>query len=161
MNSLSSLERRYRLCSTLLDHPPSLPSPPLAIDAKEKLSDLLGNEQNDEIRDDESIISTSTLADDDNLLNNNETDNSQLLKALSSNNELRALSPVLLSPTKNSEALLPTTVEIKKEVNEISTPPDGNELDKKDRLLVEGTDKVNRNRFLIYYLIFFYSNRYQ
>src|SRR5689334_1477099 len=70
-NSLSALERRYRICSTLLDHPPSLPSPPLAIDSSDKLSDLLNND----IRDDESIISTSTLADDDNTLNNNETDN--------------------------------------------------------------------------------------
>ncbi|CAF5127834.1 unnamed protein product, partial [Rotaria socialis] len=64
-NSLSMLERRYRLCSTLLDHPPSLPSPPLAFDSNDKLSDLLLKEQNNDIRDDESIISTSTLADDD------------------------------------------------------------------------------------------------
>jgi hypothetical protein len=152
-NSLSALERRYRICSTLLDHPPSLPSPPLATDSNDKLSDLLVKEQND-IRDDESIISTSTLADDDNIINDIETENIQLLKSLSYNHDKRALSPVLIpndvSTTKNSElpSPPPSTVDIKKEVNETSTPPGGNELEKKDRPLVEGTDKVNRISYL-------------
>ncbi|CAF3363447.1 unnamed protein product [Rotaria sp. Silwood1] len=157
-NSLSMLERRYRLCSTLLDHPPSLPSPPLAIDSNDKLSDLLLKVQTNDIRDDESIISTSTLADDDHIINNIETENIQLLKTLSSNNDLRSLSPVLISndilTTKNSESLLApsslssatSTVDIKKEINDTtatSAPPGGNELEKKDRPIVEGTDKVS------------------
>src|SRR5689334_3221949 len=108
-NSLSALERRYRICSTLLDHPPSLPSPPLAIDSSDKLSGYLLQEENNNIRDDESIISTSTLADDDNIINNIETENLQLLKNLSSNQDLRSLSPVFPSNdlsiiTKNSES---------------------------------------------------------
>ena len=148
-NPLSALERRYRLCSTLLDHPPSLPSPPLAIDSNDKLSDLLVKES-DEIRDDESIISTSTIADDENMINNIETENIHLLKTLSYNRELRSLSPVLKSPdlstTKNSESIAnlstTTTVDIKREMNETSVLPGGNELEKKDRPLVEGTDKV-------------------
>ncbi len=119
-----------------------MPSPPLAIDSNEKLSHFFAKEQSNDIRDDESIISTSTLADDD-----NEIDNIQLLKTLSSNQDLRSLSPVLLSTTKNSESLSPTssltTVDIKKEVNDTSAPPGGNELEKKDRPLVEGTDKVS------------------
>jgi len=126
-----------------------LPSPPLAIDSNDKLSDLLIKEQNNDIRDDESIISTSTLADDDNI----QTDNLQLLKTLSSNNnDLRSLSPVLISTTKNSESSSTTeipTVDIKKETNDTtatSAPPGGNELEKKDRPLVEGTDKVNKNK---------------
>ncbi|CAF1210250.1 unnamed protein product [Rotaria sordida] len=158
-NSLSMLERRYRLCSTLLDHPPNLPSPPLTVDSNDKLSELLIKEQNNDIRDDESIISTSTLADDDHIINNMETENIQLLKTLSSNNDLRSLSPVLISndilTTKNSELLLApsattttatSTVDIKKEINDTpvtSAPPGGNELEKKDRPIVEGTDKVS------------------
>jgi hypothetical protein len=146
-NPLSAFERRYRICSTLLDHPPSLPSPPLAIDSNDKLSDLLIKEQNNDIRDDESIISTSTLADDDNI----QTDNLQLLKTLlSNNNDLRSLSPVLISTTKNSESTTEIpTVDIKKEANDTtatSAPPGGNELEKKDRPLVEGTDKVNKKK---------------
>ncbi|CAF1683806.1 unnamed protein product, partial [Adineta ricciae] len=96
-NSLSALERRYRICSTLLDHPPRLPSPPLAMDSNDKLSGLLTKEENHEIRDDESIISTSTLAEDDTILNNIEMENNQLLKTLSSNNDYRSLSPVFIS----------------------------------------------------------------
>lgn len=150
-NSSSALERRYRICSTLLDHPPSLPSPPLAIESNDKLSNLLIKDEINDIRDDESIISTSTLADDENI----QHDNIELLKTLSSNNDLRSLSPVLISndilPTKNSDSstqLLTSNmpiVDIKKEPNDItatSAPPGGNELDKKDRPLVEGTDKV-------------------
>jgi hypothetical protein len=137
-----------------------LPSPPLAIDSNDKLSDLLIKEQNNDIRDDESIISTSTLADDDNI----QTDNLQLLKTLSSNNnDLRSLSPVLISTTKNSESTIEIpTVDIKKEANDTtatSAPPGGNELEKKDRPLVEGTDKVNKkqnnlfiiNSYFLYY----------
>lgn len=156
--SLTALERCYRLCSTLLDHPPSLPSPPLALDSNDKLPDLLIKESA-EIRDDESVVSTSTLADDDNLINDIETENIQLLKTLSYNREMRSLSPLLtsndLSTTKNSE-LLPTTstavttttttVDIKTEMTEINLPAGGNELDKKERPLVEGTDKVSQRR---------------
>lgn len=144
-NSLSALERRYRICSTLLDHPPSLPSPPLAINSNEKFSYFFSKEQSIDIRDDESIISTSTIADDDYLLNNNENDTVQLLKTLSSNHHLRSLSPILSPTTKNSESSSTpaTTFEIKKEPNETSVPPGGNELDKKDRPLVEGTEKVS------------------
>lgn len=144
-NSLSALERRYRICSTLLDHPPSLPSPPLAINSNEKFSYFFSKDQTIDIRDDESIISTSTLADDDYLLNNNENDTVQLLKTLSSNPDLRSLSPVLSSPTtKNSESSTTLPLgEIKKEVNDTSAPPGGNELEKKDRPLVEGTEKVS------------------
>ena len=151
------MERRYRLCSTLLEHPPSLPSPPLAINSNEKFSYFFGKESTNDIRDDESIISTSTLADDDYLLNNNEHDTRQLLKSLSSNHDFRPLSPVLTSSssssapptTKNSELPTPAATslpigEIKKEVNDTSAPPPGgNELDRKDRLLVEGTEKVS------------------
>ena len=161
--SLSALERRYRLCSTLLDHPPSLPSPPLALDTNDKLPDLLSKEPTD-IRDDESVVSTSTLADDENLINDIETENIQLLKTLSYNRELRSLSPLLtfndLSTTKNSElppatstamtpmttTATPTTVDIKTEMSETSAPPGGNELEKKERPLVEGTDKVSLSR---------------
>ena len=146
-NSLSALERRYRICSTLLDHPPSLPSPPLAINSNEKFSYFFGKDQTIDIRDDESIISTSTLADDDYLLNNNENDTVQLLKTLSSNPDLRSLSPVLSSTTKNSESSTPATTlplgEIKKEVNDTCARPGGNELEKKDRPLVEGMEKVS------------------
>ena len=153
-NPLSALERRYRICSTLLDHPPSLPSPPLTMNSTDKLSSLLVKEENHEFRDDESIISTSTLADDDNILSNIATENVQLLKTLSSNHELRALSPVLLSndvpAAKNSESLpsvsaTNSTVAIKQEAIDAtvaSAPLGGNELEKKDRPLVEGTDKV-------------------
>lgn len=154
-NSLGMLEKRYRLCSTLLDHPPTLPSPPLAIDSNDKLCDLLLNEHQNDIRDDESIISTSTAADDDLMLNTMETENLHLLKTLSSNNDLRSLSPILipndLSATKNSELSLPSSastipaVDIKKEPNDTtatSALPGGNELEKKDRPIVEGTDKV-------------------
>ena len=125
-NPLTALERRYRICSTLLDHPPNLPSPPLAIDSSDKLSDLLVKEQNDNIRDDESIISTSTLADDDNIINNIQTENVQLLKTLSSNHDLRPLSPVFisndLSTIKNSESTAPI-VDIKKEPTDTIVPP--------------------------------------
>ena len=51
--SLSALERRYLLCSNLLDRPPSLPSPPLMTNISERLNAL---------HDDESIVSNSTLA---------------------------------------------------------------------------------------------------
>jgi hypothetical protein len=41
-----------------------------------------------------------------------------------------------------SSSAIPT-VDIKKEVNDTTSAlPGGNELDKKDRLIVEGTDKV-------------------
>lgn len=154
-NSLSALERRYRLCSTLLDHPPSLPSPPLAIDSNEKLADLLLKES-DEIRDDESIISTSSTAEEENLMNTIESENLQLLKTLSSNSEHRSLSPVFTSEDhrslpKNSETFArpsssPTAmVDIKQEMNETSVAPGGNDLEKKERPLVEGTDKVKRS----------------
>jgi hypothetical protein len=154
-NSLSALERRYRLCSTLLDHPPSLPSPPLAIDSNDRLNDLLMKDSND-MRDDESIISTSTLADDDNLINDIETENIQLLKTLASNRDVRSLSPVLvsheLSTMKNSESLpnmsttsSTATMDIKSELNETIPSLTNNESDKKDRPLVEGTDKVIEN----------------
>jgi len=133
------------------------------MDSNNKLSDLLIKEENhNNIRDDESIISTSTLADDDNILNNIQTENIQLLKTLSSNNDRRSLSPVLISndisTTKNSESVPPlpssaiSTVDIKKEAIDttaISAPPGGNELERKDRPLVEGIDKVI-NHSLIY-----------
>ena len=124
------------------------------MDSNDKLSGLLTKEENNEIRDDESIISTSTLAEDDTILNNIEMENNQLLKTLSSNNDYRSLSPVFLSnevsSTENSESLLSlqanSSVDIKQEVNDAtvtSVPPSGaNELEKKDRPLVEGTDKV-------------------
>jgi hypothetical protein len=125
------------------------------MDSNNKLSDLLIKEENhNNIRDDESIISTSTLADDDNILNNIQTENIQLLKTLSSNNDLRSVSPVLISndlpTTKNSESVPSSasaisTVDIKKEAIDttaISAPPGGNELERKDRPLVEGIDKV-------------------
>lgn len=130
-----------------------MPSPPLAIDSNNKLSDLLLKEENNDIRDDESIISTSTLADDENL----QKDTIQLLKTLSSNNDLRSLSPVLISndisSTKNSESSSSemSIADIKKEPNDITTtPPDGNELEKNERPLVEGTDKVNNTQKLYF-----------
>lgn len=154
----TALERRYRLCSSLLERPPCLPSPPLAVDSHDKLSSLLVKEENIDLRDDESVISTSTLADDDNIPSSIETENLQLLKTLSSSHELRALSPVLVtndvSATKNSELLpapsLPSadsTMDIgdgPDDTTATSVPLNGNELVKKDRPLVEGTDKVCR-----------------
>ncbi|CAF1068255.1 unnamed protein product [Didymodactylos carnosus] len=41
LSALSALERRYRVCSTLFDHPPKLPSPPLTLDSCEKVRELL------------------------------------------------------------------------------------------------------------------------
>ncbi|CAF1682442.1 unnamed protein product, partial [Adineta ricciae] len=82
-------------------------------------------------------------------------ENNQLLKTLSSNNDYRSLSPVFISDegssTKNSESLLSlpanSSVDIKQEMNDATVtnvpPPGANELEKKDRPLVEGTDKVS------------------
>jgi len=116
--SLSTLERRYRLCSNLLERPPSLPSPPLITNSSEKLFELTKDKI--EINDNESIISTSTLADDDDLINDIQTENNHLLKILSSSydNDLRSLSPVL---TSNENQFSITN----------------------DRPIVDGTDKVS------------------
>jgi hypothetical protein len=120
----STLERHYRLCTNFLHPPPDLPSPPLLINSSEKLSELI-KEQN-LIHDEDSIVSTSTLADDDYLINDIQTENIHLLKTLSSSyeNNLRSLSPVLI-----------------KTENKLS---DNQELDKHDRPLTEGIDKVNK-----------------
>ncbi len=125
--SLSTLERHYRLCSNLLDRPPSLPSPPLIMNSSEKLFELTKDKM--EINDDESIISTSTFADDDDLRNDIQTENIQLLKTLSSSydHDLRSLSPVLIS----NENQLSTGI---KKFDEITT---------NDRPIVDGTDKVS------------------
>jgi hypothetical protein len=126
---ISSLERHYRLCSNILDHPPSLPSPPLIINSSEKLFELTKDKI--EINDNESIISTSTLADDDDLINDIQTENIHLLKSLSSyDNDLRSLSPVLIS----NENHLSTIV---KKFDETT-----DNIEKNDRPLVDGTDKV-------------------
>lgn len=120
--SNSLLERHYRLCSNLFDQPPSLPSPPLIINSSEKLFELTKDkiDMND---DNESIISTSTLADDD-LINNIQTDNNHLLQTLSSSydHDLRSLSPVLI-PTKFDQ----TTTD---------------ELEANDQSIVDGPEKV-------------------
>lgn len=112
--SLSTLERRYRLCSTLLDRPPSLPSPPLMTNISERLHAL---------HDDESIVSNSTVAEDDDeeFINDIQMENKHLLQTLSSSYDqhLQPLSPVCLT-TKLDE---PTTTN--------------------NRSLVDGTDKVN------------------
>jgi hypothetical protein len=138
-NSLSTLERRYRLCSNILDRPPSLPSSPLLINSSEKLSEFI-KEKND-LRDDESIISTSTVADNEDLINDIQTENLHLLKTLSSSydNDLRSLSPVLMSHDNQ----LSTKVN---KFDERTTNPSssGNELEKNDQLLVEGPEKVNK-----------------
>ena len=127
-NSQSTLERHYRICSTLLEHPPNVPSPPLAINTTEKLTNLLVKESMNEIRDDESIVSTSTLADDD----DNQTDTYRLLKTLTSNQDSRPLSPIFDSSTiKNSELATLPLKEIKQEVNDTDGP------------LVDGTDKIS------------------
>ena len=114
-NSLSSLERRYRLCS---DRPSSLPSPPLFPNISDKLYELTN--------DDESIASTSTIADD-----NMQTDNLHLLQTLSStcDDHLRSLSPVLITDEDH---------EVKK----------FDEITNNDRPIVDGTEKVNRTSSL-------------
>ena len=153
-NSISAFERRYRLCSTLVDQPPRLPSPPLIIDSNERLPHMLLKES-DEAHDDESIVSNSPLIDHENLINDIETENIQLLKTLSYNRDLRSLSPVIAYDdpllVKNSDPLIKsamctssTALDIKTELNDINLPPGGNESEKKDRPLVEGTDKVNQ-----------------
>jgi hypothetical protein len=112
-NSLSLHDRRYRLCSNLLDRPPSLPSPPLFTNASEKLFELTTDKT--VLHGDESIISTSTSADDDHLI----TDNIHLLQTLSSSydNDLRPLSPVITADE--------TTIE------------------KNEQSIVDGPDKVS------------------
>ncbi|CAF4887148.1 unnamed protein product, partial [Rotaria magnacalcarata] len=62
-------------------------------------------EQND-LYHNESIISTSTLADDENYINDIETENKYLLKTLFSpcDKDLRLLSPILLSHENDSSA---------------------------------------------------------
>lgn len=115
--SLSALERRYRLCSTLLDRPPSLPSPPLMTNISERLSVF---------QDDESIVSNSTIIDDDDdneFIDDIQTENMHLLQALSSSydSQLRPLSPVCITTKLDKSS---TT---------------------NDRPIVDGTDKVNRS----------------
>lgn len=122
------------------------------IDSTERLPHLLMKESN-EIQDDESFVSNSPMADHETLINDIETENIELLKNLSYNRNLRALSPVITSDdlltSKNSESFNKPTVpssvpsvDIKTEMNETIIPSGGNELEKKDRPLVEGTDKV-------------------
>jgi len=139
--SLSTFERHYRLYSNLLEHPPCLPSPPLMINSSEKLFELTKDKI--EINDDESIISTSTLADDDYLINDIQTENIYLLKTLSSSydNDLRSISPVLIS----NENQLSTII---KKFDETTI----NQIEKNDRPLVDGTDKVNKQFFSITYI---------
>lgn len=119
--SSSTLERSYRLCSNFPDQPPRLPSPPLFINSCEKLPEL--TEERNELCHDESIISTSTIADDDDFINDIETENIHLLKTLSSScdKDLRSLSPVFLSDGYDLSANMKTD----------------------DQPIVEGTDKVN------------------
>ena len=78
------------------------------------------------------------------------------MKTLSSNNDLRCLSPVLThndaSTTKDNDSFLSLsspTVDIQKEINDgtittTNVESDGNELEKKDRPIVDGTNKVVR-----------------
>jgi hypothetical protein len=109
----SSFDRRYLLCSNLMDRPPSLPSPPLLPDASEKLFEL--TKDTNMLHGDESIISNSTSADDDHLI----PDNIQLLQTLSSSydNDLRAVSPVITA--------------------------DETAVEKNERPIVDGPDKVS------------------
>lgn len=112
-NSLS--ERHFRLCSNILDQPPSLPSSPLMINSSEKLIELTNDIHDD---DDESIISASTDNEDaDDLINNIQTDHNYLLKTLSAScdQDLCPLSPVFIAQ---------------------------DELEKQDQPIAEGTDKV-------------------
>ena len=98
VNSSSSLERRYRLCSSLLDRPPCLPSPPLLTTASEKFDELI-NETND-VHGDESIVSTSTAGESEDSINDIEMENARLLHALSApyeRGDLRPMSPILPS----------------------------------------------------------------
>jgi hypothetical protein len=119
---LSTHDRHYRLCSNLIDQPPSLPSPPLITNVSEKLFELTKDKT--VLNGDESIISTSTLADDDQLI----TENIDLLQTLSSSydNDLRPLSPVIIAD----------------QFDETTTIKD---IEKNERPIVDGTDKVNRN----------------
>ncbi|CAF0790054.1 unnamed protein product [Rotaria sordida] len=139
-NSLSTLDRHYRICSNLLDQPPNLPSPPLIMNSSEKLFELT-KEQND-LCNDESIISTSTLADDDNFINDIQTENIHLLKTLSSSSSydknLRLLSPILLS----NENELSTNMNQFNETT-VKQSADDNKFEKNDRPIVEGIDKVS------------------
>lgn len=132
--SLSTLERRYLLCSNLLDRPPSLPSPPLMTNISERLNAL---------HDDESIVSNSTLAadddDDNDFINDIQTENKHLLQTLSSSYDqhLQPLSPLCIT-TKLDET---TTTNI--------------------RPLADGTDKVNRSFIfeIIDTLIYFFRSQ--
>ncbi|UJR10319.1 hypothetical protein I4U23_014525 [Adineta vaga] len=125
INPLSSLERRYRLCSNLLDRPPCLPSPPLQIDSSDKLSELM--KQNSNFQDDESIISTSTMAENEDLINDIQTENFHLLKTLSTSDDhdYRPLSPILMSNESLSTIISP----------KLSS--------ENDQPLVDGTEKVS------------------
>ncbi|CAF3886677.1 unnamed protein product [Rotaria sp. Silwood2] len=137
-NSSSALERHYRICSNFLDQPPNLPSPPLMINSSEKLSELTKEQNN--MCNDESIISASPLATDDNFINDVQTENMHLLKTLSSSSDrnLQLLSPILLS--NENELSIKTN-----QFNEttINKPSDDNKFEKNDRPLVEGIDKVS------------------
>ncbi|CAF3790913.1 unnamed protein product [Rotaria sp. Silwood1] len=137
-NLLSTHERHYRICSNILDQPPNLPSPPLIVNSSEKLSELT-QEQNDLCNDD-SIISPSTLADDDNFINDIQTENIHLLNTLSSSYDknLRLLSPTLLS----NENELSTKINQFNETT-INKPTDDKKFERNDRPLVEGIDKVS------------------
>ena len=117
----SSLERRYRLCSNVLDRPPCLPSPPLQINTSEKLSELIN--ENSNLCGDESIVSTSTIADDEDLMNDIQTENHYLLQTLSSN-DFQALSPVFM-PNETQSSMMPNIL-----------------LSENDQSVVEGPEKV-------------------
>ncbi|CAF1248982.1 unnamed protein product [Adineta steineri] len=129
--SLSTVERRYRLCSNLLDRPPCLPSPPLVVNSSEKLYELI-QDKND-LRDDESIISTSTIADNEDLINDIQTENIHLLKALSTSydTDLRSLSPLLVSNENQSDQII------------VNSSSNENEIEKNDQAFVEDTEKVS------------------
>ncbi|CAF1000074.1 unnamed protein product [Adineta ricciae] len=118
----SPLERRYRLCSNVLDRPPCLPSPPLQINTSEKLSVLIN--ENSNLCGDESIVSTSTIADDEDLMNDIQTENHYLLETLS-NNDFRALSPVFI-PNETQSSMMPDILS-----------------SENDQPLVEGSEKVS------------------
>ncbi|CAF2074749.1 unnamed protein product [Rotaria magnacalcarata] len=136
--SSSTLERHFRLCSNFVDQPPTLPSPPLMKNSSEQLFELT-KEQND-LYHNESIISTSTLADDENYINDIETENKYLLKTLFSpcDKDLRLLSPILLSHENDSSAKIDQSNE-----TTIDKPSGDNRPENNDRPLVQGTDKVS------------------
>jgi hypothetical protein len=132
-NTLSSLERRYRLCSSLLDRPPCLPSPPLLLTSSERLSEL--GKENSDVRGDESIVSTSTIAEDEDLVGDIQMENRRLLKALSASYDdadLRSSSPIMPSHLHQPFSI----------TNPLSTD---NEAQKSDQPLVDGTEKVSRS----------------